>query len=141
VSISTDANRIRTMDKKFLPLSDRAYLDEKLYSYKEVNDGARNGLIISDFKLPAGKYHVTSSSLMIIIPQGYSDVAPDMFYFSPALKLAGSNSYPAQADVFEILFEMNWQRWSRHADESAWRGGVDGIHSYLQRVIKALHVA
>ena len=126
---------------KFLPSFDRAYLEEKLYSYKEVNDGARNGLIISDFKVPAGKYNVSSSSLMIIIPQGYSDIPPDMFYFFPALTLMGSNSYPANADLFENIFEMNWQRWSRHADQSAWRGGVDGIHSYIQRVIKALHVA
>jgi len=44
------------MDKKFLPSFDRAYLDEKLYSYKEVNEGARNGLIITDFKVPEGKY-------------------------------------------------------------------------------------
>jgi hypothetical protein len=129
------------MDKKFLPSSDRLYLEEKLYSYKEVNDGARNGLIITDFKVPEGKYSVSCSSLMIIIPQGYADVPPDMFYFSPALTLVSSKSYPAQADVFESIFGQNWQRWSRHADQSAWRGGVDGIHSYIQRVVKALNVA
>ena len=129
------------MDKKFLPSSDRLYLEEKLDSYKEVNDGARNGLIITDFKVPEGKYSVSYSSLMIIIPQGYADVPPDMFYFSPALTLMSSKSYPAQADVFESIFGQNWQRWSRHADQSAWRGGVDGIHSYIQRVVKALNVA
>jgi hypothetical protein len=129
------------MDKKFVPMKDRAYLESKGFQYKEINDGARNGLIINNFPINEEKFKIKEASLLIILPNGYSDVAPDMFYFSPDLKLANSNTYPAAADVFENYFGVNWQRWSRHFDGNNWRSGIDGIESYIQRVITALKAA
>lgn len=137
-----DANRTLTMDKKFLQESDREYLASKGYEYKEHYDGVRNGLIIENFTIiPAGKFNLPLARLLIIVPRGYPDVAPDMFYFSPALLLVSSGSYPSAADVFESYFGANWQRWSRHSTPDAWRAGIDGIGSYIQRVITALKVA
>jgi len=129
------------MDKKFLPINDRLYLDSKGYQYKEINDGPLNGLIIDKFPLKNGKFSINESSLLILIPQGYPDVPPDMFYFSPELHLSSSNSFPVQANVFVDHFQIKWQRWSRHADASTWRPGIDGIYSYIQRVKTALNNA
>jgi hypothetical protein len=129
------------MDKKFVPLKDRAYMESKGFQYREINDGARNGLIIDNFPINEGKFNVKESTLLIILPNGYSDVPPDMFYFNPELKLTSTNNYPAAADVFENYFDIKWQRWSRHFDKNHWRSGIDGIESYIQRVITALKTA
>jgi hypothetical protein len=129
------------MDEKFLPMKDRLYLESKSFQFREINDGAINGLIIENFRIDASKFNIDQSSLLIILPKGYSDIPPDMFYFFPELKLRSTNSYPAQADVFVDYFKIKWQRWSRHADANSWRVGIDGIESYIQRVITALKIA
>ena len=115
---------------KFLPSFDRAYLEEKLYSYKEVNDGARNGLIISDFKLPEGKYTVSCSSLMIIIPQGYSDIPPDMFYFSPALTMV--LYIKGNRVKHELLYEQ-LEKHSREEKNSYMRGRLLSMIDYIKK--------
>lgn len=130
------------MVDSFLPSNDRRFLTTKGYSFREVNDGANKGLIIDNFlTLPEKKYNQANSSLLVILPTGYPDVPPDMFYFQPALTLAVTNSYPAYADVMQVCFQQTWQRWSRHAPTSDWRVGKDGIHSYIQRVLMALNTA
>ena len=130
------------MDKKVLPAKDRSFLESKSYQFREVSDGARNGLIIDNFVIiPEKKFTVKDSSLLILLPQGYPDVPPDMFYFAPELKLASSNNYPDRANSKVSYFAVSWQCWSRHAPPTEWRAGIDGIHSYLQRVYLALKVA
>ncbi len=130
------------MDKKILPSKDRAYLDSKGYAYRELNDGAQNGLIIDKFPvLPGNKFTVGESSLLIILPQGYPDVPPDMFYFSPEIKFSANNGFPDRANTVANHFQLKWQCWSRHAPANEWQIGVDGIHSYLQRVFTALKIA
>jgi hypothetical protein len=130
------------MDKAILPSKDRKYLVEKQLKFREVTDGAKNGLIIDDFLIqPDGKFSVEKSSLLIILPIGYPDVPPDMFYFIPELRLKFTGSYPAQADQFPVHFSQKWQQWSRHAPIDQWRVGKDGIQSYLQRVFTALNTA
>lgn len=130
------------MDSVFLPAFDRGYLQSKGYKFREINDGAKNGLIIENFPVtPEGKFNTAVAQLLILIPRGYPDVAPDMFYFHPAVQFAGSNANPAQADVNENHFGTNWQRWSRHSTPEAWRPGIDGVNSYVQRVLTALKTA
>lgn len=130
------------MDSTFLPSKDRSYLHGKQIKYREINNGAYKGLIIDDFNIfPIEKFTQEKASLLIILPTGYPDVPPDMFYFSPELKLKASGTFPAQADQFPIYFNQKWQQWSRHAPASEWRAGKDGIHSYLQRVYTALNNA
>lgn len=129
------------MDEKFLPMKDRFYLESKNFLFREISDGAKNGLIIDNFSIDSQKFNVEVSSLLILLPKGYADVPPDMFYFSPALILKSNSTYPAQADVFVDHFKIKWQRWSRHADASSWRSGIDGIESYIQRVVNALKLA
>jgi hypothetical protein len=127
------------MDKKFLPSGDRLYLDGKGFHYREINDGARNGLIIDHFNLePKGKFNLEEVSLLIIIPSGYPDIHPDMFYCLPEIHLKNSNGFPPQAEVMEDHFGQKWQRWSRHISPDSWRPGIDGIFSYLQKIYTAL---
>jgi hypothetical protein len=130
------------MANSFLPSKDRIFLENKGYSFREVSDGAAKGLIIDGFPVrPEGKFTVDRSSLLIILPMGYPDVPPDMFFFLPELKFLGTNSYPVKADQKPTHFQQVWQQWSRHAPASEWRVGKDGIQSYLQRVIAALNTA
>ena len=129
------------MEQTNLPLADRKYLSGKQYQYREVNDGAQKGLIIDHFKLPEDKYDLAESSLLIILPAGYPDVPPDMFYFAPEIRLKSTNTYPLQTEYKEPHFGQTWQRWSRHAPAENWRAGKDGIRSYLQRVLTALTIA
>ena len=78
---------------------------------------------------------------MIILPNGYPEVRPDMWYFNPALLLVPSNSLAKQTQA-NINFEGKiWQRWSRHYPANEWRCGIDGIHTYLKKVQTALENA
>lgn len=130
------------MADSFLPSKDRKFLSSMEYEFREVSDGAIKGLIIDNFPIkPEGKFTSDSSSLLIILPAGYPDVPPDMFYFLPEIKLRSSNSYAAMTEQKPIHFQQVWQQWSRHAPASQWRSGKDGIQSYLQRVFTALTTA
>ena len=125
----------------FLPEFDRDYLMEKGYQFEEKIDANRNGLIIRNWILPDGKFNLQTSDLLILIPNGYPEVRPDMWYFNPAILLAPSNK-PARQTQANINFEGEvWQRWSRHYPANDWRSGIDGIHTYLKKVQTALEVA
>ena len=127
------------MADKFLPQRDRKYLEDKKIQYREMNDGARNGLIIDNFVIGQnGKFNIEETSLLIFIPPGYPDVPPDMLYFSPDVLYKDGNRFPPNADVKENHFNQIWQRWSRHNHGDSWRPGIDGIHSCLQKVYTAL---
>lgn len=125
----------------FLPEFDREYLLEKEYVFEEKIDANRNGLIIRNWILPTGKYNLETSDLLILLPNGYPEVRPDMWYFNPAILLAPSNRLAKQTQA-NINFEGKvWQRWSRHYPANEWRSGIDGIHTYLKKVQTALEIA
>ena len=125
----------------FLPEFDRDYLLEKGYQFEERIDTNGNGLIIRNWLLPVGKFNMHTSDLLILIPNGYPEVRPDMWYFNPALLLASSNGLARQTQA-NINFEGKiWQRWSRHFPSNEWRSGIDGIHTYLKKIQVALEAA
>lgn len=125
----------------FLPEFDRDYLMEKGYQFEEKIDANRNGLILRNWVLPDGKFNLQSSDLLILIPNGYPEVRPDMWYFNPAILLTPANR-PARQTQAYITFEgREWQRWSRHYPANEWRSGIDGIHTYLKKVQIALEIA
>ena len=121
----------------FLPESDRDYLNQKEYSFQEITENGKNGLIISNWILPKNKYSLEKSDLLIFLPTGYPDIPIDMFYFYPAILLSG-NAYAHATDVIESFNAISWQRWSRHLGAEHWRPEIDGIHTYLKRVENAL---
>lgn len=130
------------MANLFLPQKDREYLEAKSLQYLEYQENGKNGLIIDNYILPVGKYNVSTTRLLILIPQGYNDVNPDMFYCWPTLTLLPGNTPPA-ATSGQVLFNgTTWQQWSRHLNTgNDWRPGIDGICSYLQKVNLALRTA
>lgn len=123
----------------FLPEFDRDYLTEKGYTFEEKVESNQNYLIIRNWSLPKDQYNVEQSDLLILIPGGYPDVKPDMWYFCPAILLKPENRYANATNYMQTILGEKWQRWSRHSND--WRSGIDGMRTYLQRVQTALEVA
>lgn len=123
----------------FLPSKDRRYLLSRELSFEEVEAGSAKGLIFRQWKLPEGHFDHQSVSLLIVIPSGYPDVAPDMFFTDPWIKVAKTQQYARCADQPFEFSGVRWQRWSRHNAE--WRRGIDGIWTMLKRVEHALEEA
>lgn len=125
----------------FLPEFDRAYLFMKEYHFEEKIETSKNGLIIRNWVLPSGKFNLSTADLLILIPNGYPDIKPDMWYFYPDLLLSQTNKLPRQTQA-RIIFEgKSWQRWSRHFSANEWRSGIDGIHTYIKKIQIALENA
>ena len=126
----------------FLPKRDQEYLKAKGLQYTEIVDGNRNGLIINNFLLPAGKFNSATTQLLIIIPQGYNDSHPDMFFCYPKVTFSGTLNAPSQTEGVVPFNSIQWQQWSRHLNTgNDWRPGIDGIESYLQKVNHAFKTA
>lgn len=123
----------------FVPAKDRQYLESKGLAFEEVIDGQQKGIVIRGFKLPPGRYDTEQADILILLPSGYPDAPPDMFYLQPWVKLLSGLKYPKAADQPLVFNSQKWQRWSRHSNE--WRPGTDGIWTMLKRVENALEVA
>ncbi len=123
----------------FLPAADAAYLQRKGIAYDEVEQGAQKAIVLQSYGLPAARFDAGQANILILLPTGYPDVAPDMFYLLPWVRLVVGNRYPKAADVSFSFRGQNWQRWSRHNPE--WRSNVDGIWTMLKRIDAALEAA
>jgi len=119
-----------------LPRRDRTYLEERGLSFSEISENGRNGIILRNYSLPQDQYNVEKADILILLPSGYPDAPPDMFYCLPWIKIATRDGYPAAADVAFAFHSQSWQRWSRHNNQ--WRRGKDGIWTMLKRVDCAL---
>lgn len=119
-----------------LPPADRAHLEARGIAYEVVSQGGQAAVILTGYTLPEAKFDHAVADILILLPAGYPDALVDMFYCDPWLKLRGANRYPKAADVTHSFAGRNWQRWSRHSD--AWRPGIDGIHTVLGRIDRAL---
>jgi len=122
-----------------LPIKCRRYLTERGTPFEEIEEGGQRGVIFRAFPLPADRFDVPSADILLLLPPGYPDSAPDMFYALPWLRLTPSNQYPRAADQPVTFQGVAWQRWSRH--NHAWRPGLDGIWTMLKRVEEALEIA
>lgn len=122
-----------------LPMKCRRYLVKRDVPFEEHEEGDQKAVILKAFALPPGRFDVPAADILVLLPSGYPDTPPDMFYATPWLKLASSNSYPNRADQSFEFGSRNWQRWSRHNNE--WRAGVDGIWTMIKRIETALEQA
>lgn len=122
----------------FLPARDREYLESKGIEYEEYEE-RQKGVILKARPLPDGRFDVQQADVLILLPSGYPDTAPDMFYLLPWVKLTNGGQYPRKADQPFSFKGQSWQRWSRHNNE--WRPGTDGIWTMLKRVEFALQEA
>jgi hypothetical protein len=110
---------------------DETYLKEHGFDYEVVPEGAMFSLIIRDFRLPAG-YEPAVVDLLLRLPGGFPDAAPDMFWMHPVVAYVGGGVPPATETRLDYG-GRNWQRWSRHL-AIAWRPGIDNLQSYLRLI-------
>lgn len=96
-------------------------------------------VVIPAFPLPAG-FDRNSADLLIRLATGYPDVAPDMWWFDPAVSRIDGATIPA-TEARERHLGRNWQRWSRHLSPGQWKSGVDSLESYIALVRKELEAA
>lgn len=122
-----------------LPRQDHRYLEGRGITVREVVEGTKKGVILTGITLPEGKYQVAQADILILLPSSYPEVAPDMFYAVPHLKLVADQREPRCTQVRQAFDGQTWQRWSRHNNQ--WRLGTDGIWTMLKRVEEALEVA
>lgn len=126
----------------FLPKRDREYLKAKGLQYTEILDGTRKGLILNAYPLVKGKFNVDTADILVLIPDGYNDSHPDMFFTIPVITYSGTSNSPAATNGRIDFNKQQWQQWSRHLNVgNDWRAGIDGIESYLQKIIFALKSA
>lgn len=121
-----------------LPPDDRAYLEAQGIAFEEQDAGSQKAVILKAKTLPGGRFDAGQADILVLLPPGYPDCAPDMFYLIPWVRLA-NGSYPRAANVPYDFGGQCWQRWSRH--NNAWRPGVDGIWTMLHRIERALEIA
>lgn len=121
-----------------LPPEDRTYLETQGIAFEERDEGGQKAVILKAKTLPAGRFDAGQADILVLLPPGYPDCAPDMFYLMPWVRLTGGR-YPRAADVAHAFGGQTWQRWSRH--NTAWRPGVDGIWTMLRRIERALEIA
>jgi len=122
----------------FLPAADAAYLWGKGIAYEEAEEGGQKAIILRAYGLPDARFDSAQADILVLLPVGYPDVAPDMFYL-PWVRLRAANRYPSRADVAFSFGGRSWQRWSRHNNE--WRPNIDGIWTMLKRIDAALEAA
>lgn len=86
-------------------------------------------LIFTEWPLPTG-FTAGGSDLLVRLPAGYPDIAPDMWWFAPAVIRADRGEIP-QTQVTEQHVSRTWQRWSRHFSAGQWKAGVDSLETFL----------
>lgn len=122
-----------------LPSMDRTYLEQHVIPHELVQDKSQFGVILKAVQLPEGKFDHAVADVLILLPSGYPDASPDMFFLLPWIRLKSTGGYPIKADVSHAFNGQNWQRWSRHCSE--WRAGIDGLHTMIARARHALEGA
>lgn len=88
-------------------------------------------LIISDYLLPVG-FTPNRVQLLVKLPPGFPDAAPDMFWLRPAVRTA--NGCLPRSTCNERLLGNEWQRFSWHLSSGAWTPGVSNLRDFLRCV-------
>jgi hypothetical protein len=128
-----------TEGRELIPSADRRFLESHDVAFEVLNEGGKIAVILKAFPLPDGKFDHACADILIILPPGYPDAPPDMFYTAPRLTLADNGREPRATNVAHAFGGRTWQRWSRHCN--AWRPGIDGLQTMVARVRRALQEA
>jgi hypothetical protein len=108
---------------------DQAFLDDRGLKPEVIEEGGMTCLVFSSWRLPPG-FTAEHSDLLVRLPSGYPDIAPDMWWFTPAVVRADHGVIP-QTQVTEQHVSQTWQRWSRHFSPGQWKSGVDSLETFL----------
>ncbi len=120
-----------------LPAVDVAYLAERNIIYEMSVEANMTCVVFPGWQLPPGYDHVESDLLLRLVA-GYPDVAPDMWWFDPAIRLTDGRQVPA-TDSVEHHLGRQWQRWSRHFPPGQWKSGIDGLESFVALIRRELN--
>lgn len=110
---------------------DKAFLEQLGLDHEVISEGSMFSLIIRGFRLPDG-YEPAVVDLLLRLPSGFPDAAPDMWWTAPAVSYVGGGTPPA-TEVRQEFAGRTWQRWSRHLAIS-WRPGIDNLQTYLRLI-------
>lgn len=88
-------------------------------------------LVLSEYELPRG-YQPDRVRLLLKLPPTFPDAAPDMFWVHPAVRTP--NGGLPRAASGEHLLGQEWQRFSWHLAQGAWKPGVSTLRDYLRCV-------
>jgi hypothetical protein len=113
-----------------LPERDDAYLRDLGFDFDVTVDGGVLCTVIHNFVLPEG-YEPRVTDLLLRLPAGFPDAAPDMFWCDPPIGVLRTGTYPQAADQMETYLDRTWQRFSRHLAPGMWRPGTDDLRSFL----------
>lgn len=103
-----------------------------------IDHGSMSHVVVDGFPLPTG-FSLPTVGLLLRLPRGFPDAAPDMFWVSPALTLAHRAVVPGTQSI-ETHDGRQWQRWSRHIG-GQWRAGIDDLDTYVGFVRSCLRTA
>lgn len=112
-----------------LPEADIEYLANKNMDYELVPFNNNQLLIIHNYKMPPA-YTPDVVDFLVVIPPGYPNDNPDMFFVKPNVKLSNGNA-PLAAEGIVNYHTEGWQQFSRHFNSAKWRPGIDGLAQYL----------
>ena len=122
-----------------LPAADITYLSSLGLEHRIEAEAGMTCVVLRRWSLPAG-FNYPAADVLVRLPQGYPDTAPDMWWFSPPIKTASGVALP-NTDVFQDFLGRQWQRWSRHLTPGQWQSGIDGLESYFTLIRSELRRA
>ena len=119
-----------------LPDSDNSFLSGLGVEFDVEVEGGMTCVVLREWGIPAG-FNRSFSDLLVRLPAGYPDVAPDMWWFSPAV-LTEAGASLRNTEAVEHHLGRDWQRWSRHFASGQWQSGIDGLESYVALIRRDL---
>lgn len=109
--------------------ADEAHLRDEGLKFEEAEEGGFLCVVIRDYPLPAG-YQIPVTDLLLRLPPGFPDAAPDMWWCDPVVRLADGRMPPA-AESMEQYVGRTWQRFSRHFAGGQWSPTANGLAMFL----------
>jgi hypothetical protein len=114
---------------------DQAYLDAHWPGTTVSVEGNQVLVLIQNYEFPSG-FSPRVVELLLVLPFGFPETQPDMFWVLPQVTLSGG--VPANADQVGQYLGRSWQRFSRHLLPGAWRAGVDDLQSWMNAIGRML---
>lgn len=118
--------------------ADKATLDDLGLPYDVETDGAFLTVVVHGYRMPSG-LNPEAADLLVRLPPGFPDAAPDMFWLEPFVSTSAGSGIPG-TESREPYAGRTWQRWSRHIS-GQWRPGIDNLGTYLAYIRRCLDQA
>ena len=127
-----------------LPEDDVAFLRDRYPEHAVRRVGDETHVLLKEFEFPDA-YTPRRSNLLLRLPSGYPDAAPDMFWTRPDVTLltgvmpaaCSHREVPGSGPGSEVYEGIPWQRWSRHF-QGGWIIGRHGLRFFVQTIIQEL---